>query len=176
MSTRSFIMKQTSRENEEGTWAKGTYHHWDGYPNGAVHETLKDGFKNGGWEFVEEALKHSWSAIWNGDCHCCGTMDDGRTEDVSYLPLEPKDDMGTEYMYVFAREGKERYIHDEDGNLIENPVELEGADQYGSVDWLKVYQGSWDSSDWKLIEKTQLYTDNPDYVKDHMMNGILRYK
>ena len=151
MSTRSFIMKQTSRENEKGTWAKGTYHHWDGYPNGAVHETLKNGFKNGGWEFVEEALKHSWSAIWKGDCHCCGTMDDGRTEDV-------------------------RYIHDEDGNLIENPIELEGADQYGSVDWLKVYQGSWDSSDWKLIEKTQLYTDNPDYVKDHMMNGILRYK
>jgi hypothetical protein len=162
MSTRSFIMKQVSAENKEGTWAKGTYHHWDGYPNGAVHETLKNGFKKGGWEFVEEALKHSWSAIWDGDCHCCGTMDDGRKEDVSYLPLEPKDDMGTEYMYVFAREG------------LDNP--MEGADQYNCVDWLKVYESSWDSSDWKLIEQTQLHTENTDYITDHMLSGILRYK
>ena len=162
MSTRSFIMKQTSRENEEGTWAKGTYHHWDGYPNGAVHETLKNGFKKGGWEFVAETLKHSWSAIWDGDCHCCGTMDDGRKEDVSYLPLEPKDDMGTEYMYVFARE------------KLDDPTE--GADQYDCVDWLKVYESSWDSSDWKLIEQTQLHTENTDYRTDHMLSGILRYK
>ena len=83
MSTRSFIMMQTKDENDQGDWAKGTYHHWDGYPNGALHETIKEGFKDKGWEYVEDILKHSWSAIWNGDCHCCGTMDDGRKEDVS---------------------------------------------------------------------------------------------
>lgn len=165
MSTRSFIMKQVSAENEEGTWAKGTYHHWHGYPNGAVHETLKNGFKKGGWEFVEETLKHSWSEIWNNDCHCCGTMEDGRKEDVSYLPLNPNDDMGAEYMYVFAREGFDTRV-----------FTMEGADQYDCVDWLKVYKGSWDSSDWKLIEQTQLHTENTDYITDHMLSGILRYK
>tara|TARA_R110002020_G_scaffold203290_1_gene406896 strand:+ start:70 stop:483 length:414 start_codon:yes stop_codon:yes gene_type:complete len=123
-------MMQTKDENDQGDWAKGTYHHWDGYPNGAVHETIKEGFKDKGWEYVEDILKHSWSAIWNGDCHCCGTMDDGRKEDVSYLPLEPKDDMGAEYMYVFARE--------------------EGKD------YLKIYESNWNSSDWKKIETTEL--------------------
>lgn len=140
MSTRSFIMMQTKDENDQGDWAKGTYHHWDGYPNGAVHETIKEGFKDKGWEYVEDILKHSWSAIWNGDCHCCGTMDDGRKEDVSYLPLEPKDDMGAEYMYVFARE--------------------EGKD------YLKIYESNWNSSDWKRIETTELKNNNRNFIKD----------
>ena len=140
MTTRSFIMMQTKEENDQGDWAKGTYHHWDGYPNGAVHETIKEGFKDKGWEYVEDILKHSWSAIWNGDCHCCGTMDDGRKEDVSYLPLEPKDDMGAEYMYVFARE--------------------EGKD------YLKIYESIWNSSDWKRIETTELKNNNRNFIKD----------
>ena len=140
MSTRSFIMMQTKDENDQGDWAKGTYHHWDGYPNGALHETIKEGFKDKGWEYVEDILKHSWSAIWNGDCHCCGTMDDGRKEDVSYLPLEPKDDMGAEYMYVFARE--------------------EGKD------YLKIYESNWNSSDWKRIETTELKNNNRNFIKD----------
>ena len=140
MSTRSFIMMQTKDENDQGDWAKGTYHHWDGYPNGAVHETIKEGFKDKGWEYVEDILKHSWSAIWNGDCHCCGTMDDGRKEDVSYLPLEPKDDMGAEYMYVFARE--------------------EGKD------YLKIYESNWNSSDWKRIETTELKNNNRNFIKE----------
>ena len=65
-------------------------------------------------------------------------------------------------MYVFAREG------------LDDPTE--GADQYDCVDWLKVYESSWDSSDWKLIEQTQLHTENTDYITDHMLSGILRYK
>ena len=140
MSTRSFIMMQTKDENDQGDWANGTYHHWDGYPNGAVHETITEGFKDKGWEYVEEILKHSWSVIWKGECHCCGNMEDGRKEEVDYLPLHPKDDMGAEYMYVFARE--------------------EGKD------YLKIYESSWNSSDWKKIETTELKNNNRNFIKD----------
>ena len=127
MSTRSFIMIQTKDENNAGDWAVGTYHHWNGHPDGDVNETLINGFKNGGWAFAEETVKHSWSAIWKGECHCCGTMEDGRREEIDYLPLHPKDDMDAEYMYVFAREGKK--------------------------DLLKTYSSNWNSKDWKKIKE-----------------------
>ena len=132
MSTRSFIMKQTKDENDQGDWAEGTYHHWDGYPKalGRYLENNFNLFPSRGWEWVDEILKHSWSAIWNGDCHCCGTMEDGRREKIDYLPLHPKDDMSAEYMYVFAKE---------DGKNL-----------------LKIYEGAWDSDDWKKIETKEL--------------------
>ena len=132
MSTRSFIMKQTKDENDQGDWAEGTYHHWDGYPKalGRYLENNFNLFPSRGWEWVDEILKHSWSAIWNGDCHCCGTMKDGRREKIDYLPLHPKDDMSAEYMYVFAKE---------DGKNL-----------------LKIYEGAWDSDDWKKIETKEL--------------------
>jgi len=103
MSTRAQIMIQKKDEGDGKDWAVGTYHHFDGYPSG-LGEHLKETFKEKGWKWVEETLKHSWSTIWDNACHCCGTMSDGRKEDVSYLPSDTKTFMDTEYMYVFSKE------------------------------------------------------------------------
>ena len=103
MSTRAQKMIQKKDEGDGKDWAVGTYHHWDGYPEG-LGAYLKETFKEKGWEWVEGILKHSWSSIWDDECHCCGTMSDGRKEDVSYLPSDTKTFGDTEYMYVFSRE------------------------------------------------------------------------
>ena len=81
MSTRSIIARKT----DEGFI--GTYHHWDGYPSG-VGRLVAEGFKKGGWEYLNDVLSHSWSALFNNECHCCGTMSDGRREEIfPYLSL-----------------------------------------------------------------------------------------
>ena len=52
MSTRSIIARKT----DEGFI--GTYHHWDGYPSG-VGQVVAEGFKKGGWEYLNDVLSHS---------------------------------------------------------------------------------------------------------------------
>jgi len=103
MSTRANIMIQVKDEGDGEDWAMGTYHHFDGYPSG-LGRYLEDTFKEKGWKWLDEILKHSWSAIWDNVCHCCGTMSDGRKEDVSFLPSDTKYNGDTEYMYVFSKE------------------------------------------------------------------------
>ena len=95
MSTRSIIAKKTP----EGF--TGTYHHWDGYPSG-VGQVVAEGFKIGGWEYINSVLAHSWSALWKNECHCCGTMSDGRREEIS--PYTHETDCGAEFAYVFEHD------------------------------------------------------------------------
>ena len=95
MSTRSIIAKKTP----EGF--TGTYHHWDGYPSG-VGQVVAEGFKIGGWEYINSVLAHSWSALWKNECHCCGTMSDGRREEIS--PFTHETDCGAEFANVFEHD------------------------------------------------------------------------
>ena len=92
MSTRSIIARKT----EEGFI--GTYHHWDGYPS-AVGTWVMEGFKRSGWDYVKDVLSHSWSTLQERECHCCGTMSDGRKE--TFEPYTHETNCGAEYAYVF---------------------------------------------------------------------------
>ena len=97
MSTRSIIARKT----DEGFI--GTYHHWDGYPSG-VGRLVAEGFKKGGWEYLNDVLSHSWSALFNNECHCCGTMSDGRREEI--FPYTHETDCGAEFAYVFEHDNE----------------------------------------------------------------------
>jgi len=104
MSTKSIIAKKT----DEGFI--GTYHHWDGYPSG-VGRLVAKGFKQGGWEYLNNILKHNWASLYKNECYCCGTMPDGRREKVHSYTHEA--DCGAEFAYVFEHDKKKEadYMH-----------------------------------------------------------------
>ena len=137
MSTRSIIARKT----DEGFI--GTYHHWDGYPSG-VGQIVAQGFKTGGWKYVNAILAHSWSAIWDNECHCCGTMSDGRREEIS--PYTHETDCGAEFAYVFEHDTEKEtdFMHiyqkkDSDGNGVvdadNNPVMETIVNPALATDW-----------------------------------------
>ena len=118
MSTRSIIAKKT----DEGF--TGTYHHWDGYPSG-VGRLVAKGFKQGGWEYLNNILKHNWSSLYKNECYCCGTMPDGRKEEVHSYTHQT--DCGAEFAYVF------------------------GHDKKKATDYMEIYQNKGEGDQWSSV-------------------------
>jgi hypothetical protein len=144
MSTRSIIAKKTP----EGFM--GTYHHWDGYPS-VVGQLVAEGFKNGGWDYLNTVLAHSWSALWKNECHCCGTMSDGRREEI--FPYTHETDCGAEYAYVFEHDTEKNtdFMHiyqkkDSDG---EHVVEFFGMTN--------------EEGEWEISKTIDLRLELPDF-------------
>ena len=134
MGTRSIIAVDTSNTEGDGTSFnfKGTYHHWDGYPEG-VGVTLLELYKNGEmvsfkdgelveWKskdlntMLDFLLKYEWSTI-NGRY-------DGKTRQMDYTY---ETDCGAEFAYVFNIKQHTLAIFDkqfDDGNHV---VEMFGT-------------------------------------------------
>ena len=118
MSTKSIIAKKT----DEGFI--GTYHHWDGYPSG-VGRLVAKGFKQGGWEYLNNILKHNWASLYKNECYCCGTMPDGRKEEVHSYTHQT--DCGAEFAYVF------------------------GHDKKKATDYMEIYQNKGEGEQWSIF-------------------------
>ena len=118
MSTRSIIAKKT----DEGFI--GTYHHWDGYPSG-VGRFVAKGFQQGGWEYLNNILKHSWSSLHQNECYCCGTMADGRREKVYIYTHETN--CWADFLYVF------------------------GHDKKKATDYMEIYQNKGEGEQWSIF-------------------------
>ena len=132
MGTRSIIAVNTDEGNGTFPNFKGTYHHWDGYPEG-VGVTLLELYKNGEmvsfkdgelveWKskdlntMLDFLLMYEWSTI-NGRY-------EGRTKDIDYTH---ETECGAEFAYVFDKQDHTLAIYDkqfDDGNHV---VEMFGT-------------------------------------------------
>lgn len=139
MSTRSIIAIQ----NKKGF--KGGYHHWDGYPTG-LGEYLFDTFQEDGWAMVEKATSHSWSSFQSEECHCCGTMSDGRREE--FWVADENSECGAEYVYAFTPTHMNIYGRKIDGQQI-----------------IEMFGFTTPNAQWDLIASVDLNGKKPSFRK-----------
>ena len=147
MSTRSMIAIKT----DDGF--TGTYHHWDGYPT-ALGEYLAMEFQNAehGWDYLKnKVLSHSWSSLRDNECHCCGTMSDGRRE--PFEPYTHETDCWAEFSYVFEHDEKQEtdFMH------IMMPADGGGF--------------AMPNSDWETVWSVDLNAELPDFEEIQLNIG-----
>ena len=152
MSTRSIIAIQNK------TGFKGGYHHWDGYPTG-LGEYLFDTFQEDGWAMVEKATSHSWSSFMSEECHCCGTMSDGRTEE--FWVADENTDCGAEYVYAFLHES---WV-DNTGETKHNHFMNIYARKLDGKQVVEFFGMTTPNAQWELISSVDLNGKKPDFKK-----------
>jgi len=152
MATRGIIAIQNK------TGFKGGYHHWDSYPTG-LGEYLFDTFQQEGWAIVERGTQHTWSSLSSDECHCCGTMSDGRTE--KFRAADDKTDCGAEYAYAFQHES----WTDNSGEKHDTHYMHIYGKQSGGKQVIEMFGMTTPNSEWALIASIDLNGSKPDFKK-----------
>ena len=141
MGTESIIARKT----REGFI--GTSHYWDGYPSG-VGQLVAQGFKNGGWNYLNAVLAHNWSSLFHNECYCCETKTDlgedpGKINHSyakeEFVPYTHETECEAEFAYVFEHESEKE------------------------TDFMHIYLKASVEGEWKIAETIDLGVRFPDF-------------